>query len=526
MTYFILLCLLLLLADESTQAFVPPSKEGYNILDRRGISVLSQSTRSSTTSRITLFNTAEEKVVGTTKITSATTETTAAIDTNIDIDTATTLEELCTYLDATPRNLLTLGTSQNGEERGVYLNDSVSEDDIILKLPLSSCIRDDKPPIWYDTYKSLHRNHDFDEDNFHYNPSKWATRLAATLLDLQIRYDDEKENPPLLQETSQTSSTMIGLQKWLDMMPDEEYLRASLPIHWPQEIISKTKCTALELLVDASYFARAEAISDLVAASNVDDSDESIWGGIDLADYNIEEMASSIFDIVQTRSCRAERTDGGIQIRPSLRILAPIFDYINHGSCHHEGEGSANAYFGLEGDDEKDLSLVVRARRDIEAKEEVLIDYGDSARPPFRCLASYGFVPEFRKGDDTGDESIAEVYMDGIRYEVTSHTVPYEMVEAAAAASYIEDDDENENENETLLTPEIALRIAKRVSDAAFQLLIDTESTQKNKNEENEDAARMKIASKLASSLRWSQHQVLLACALGLRDYAESNSNE
>lgn len=380
--------------------------------------------------------------------------------------------------------------------------------------------------------------------------------MAATILDLQIRFEHNDEIEEKEEEQGKGHDMIIkGWKKWLAMMPKKDCLRASLPIHWAEDIISQSKCTALELNIDASYFARAEAISDLVSAIKVDESDGTCSIGIDITKYedNMEQIANDIFDIVQTRSCRAERIDGSMQIiRPSLRILAPIFDFINHGSCHHEGIGSANAYFGLEegnddggGEEEgADLFLVVRARRDIDTTtDEVLIDYGDSTRPAWRCLASYGFVPEYRKDEEEDNESVAEVYMDGVRYEVTSHTVPYEMVEAASAsylgeiqgpsALLLDDDNvENDYENETILTPELALRIAKRVSDAAFQLLIDPQKDEVRSSNDaggncGEDSeSSIDIAKKLASSLRLSQHQVLLACALGLRDYAGTEDLE
>ncbi len=455
-----------------------------------------------------------------------------------DLNDKTSLEELCKLLKATPHDLLCLKSDNDGE-RGVYINRPVDENDVLLQIPLASCIRDDKPPVWYGAYKSLHRN-DVDSTNFHYNPRKWATRLAASLLDLQIRSDSNIEkNIDSYAQSEQDGDIMSGLQKWLSMMPNEDFLRASLPIHWPEEIVPYAKCTALELSIDASYFARAEALSDLISAINIESEDIPSWQsmGVNLEAYDLER----IFDIVQTRSCRAERTDeDGIQLRPCLRILAPIFDFINHGSHRHNGEGCANAYFGLEGGDGNgdDLSLIVRALAKIEEGEEILIDYGDSARPAWRCLASYGFVPDYRltspndeleEGQE--DESVAEVFMDGGRYEVGSHTVPVEMVEAASAALLEEQQGvrafgndellENMNNGGAELTPEIALRIAKRVSDAAFQLLIEPSGNEDSKT--NDDEATV-IAKQLASSLRWSQHQCLLACAMGLRDYAGGQS--
>jgi hypothetical protein len=504
------------------------------------------------------------------------------------------LKELCTNLKVTPQDLLYLGSNigatndndndndktdnnnndddDNDGERGVYLNYAVDKNDILLKIPLSSCIRDDKPPLWYDTYKSIHKSDDIDMDidNFHYNPSKWATRLAASLLDLQLcadvdYYNDGGNRNNDSQSDNDKDSVKIGLYQWLSMMPDEDILRSSLPIHWSEDIVPHAKCTALELSIDASYFARAEALSDLISAIHVEESDSldeytnddnrtaesavtaTKWEklGIDLDEYDLDKMSSNIFDIVQTRSCRAERIDG-IQLRPSLRILAPIFDFINHGSHRHNGEGSANAFFGLEGGGEEmndngngdDLSLVVRASKAIEKNEEVLIDYGDSSRPAWRCLASYGFVPNYRitspddeLGEGEEDESVAEIFMDGARYEVGSHTVPFEMVEAASASlleeqqglrAFEEDVEESIDNGAAALTPEVALRIAKRVSDAAFQHLIEPSSGEEG-SESNQDEATQ-IAKQLAASLRWSQHQVLLACAVGLRDYAGRES--
>ena len=67
-----------------------------------------------------------------------------------DSSKSTSIEELCIYLGATPQSLLYLDSDNESDdsdgERGVFLNYSVEKDDILLKIPLSSCIRDDKPP--------------------------------------------------------------------------------------------------------------------------------------------------------------------------------------------------------------------------------------------------------------------------------------------------------------------------------------------------------------------------------------------
>ena len=36
-----------------------------------------------------------------------------------------------------------------------------------------------------------------------------------------------------------------------------------LPVHWGEEVLLTSKCTALEIVVDSAYFARAGAVMDL-----------------------------------------------------------------------------------------------------------------------------------------------------------------------------------------------------------------------------------------------------------------------
>ena len=424
------------------------------------------------------------------------------------------LKKLCTLLQVTPTDLLYLRIASEDGERGVYVNDDVAEGESILRIPLSSCIRDDSPPIWYQADDRDDEPIEISKDNpHHFNPSQWATRLAASLLNRQMKLLDNESSSPLIE----------GQRLWLSMMPDPNFLRASLPIHWPEKIVSSAKCTALELSIDSSYFTRAEAVADLVAALDNDIR----------STYTKEELdmkCQNAFDLVQTRSCRVEPLNGA-KLCPSLRVLAPIFDFINHGSARHDGIGSANAYFGLEGEENSDDGmLVVRAKRDISKNEEILIEYGDSTRPAWRCLASYGFVPEYRittpdeEWEGEEDESVAEVFMEGNRYEVGSHTVPFDMVETATLSlrnelSTKDCDRNDESEEVTYLSADVALRIAKRVSDAAFQLLVEP-----NNNELIENDPEAIISYRNAASLRWSQHKVLLACAVGLRDYA-TNAN-
>mmetsp|Transcript_5586 Transcript_5586/g.16205 ORF Transcript_5586/g.16205 Transcript_5586/m.16205 type:complete len:540 (-) Transcript_5586:278-1897(-) len=454
------------------------------------------------------------------------------------------LERLCELLGASPSDLLYLATAEDGE-RGVYVKQKAKKDDIILRIPISSCLRDDAPPHWFQPNED-----DFssNEDNFEgyanaYDPSEWATRLGATLLEVRLRDDD----------TGDLSKLHEGLSLWIAMLPDKDFLRASLPVHWDEETINAAKCTALELAVDTAYFTRAETVADISSRLR-ESAEEKVKD-----DDSLEEICHDVLDIVQTRTCRVEREDGGGQWGPPLRLLAPIFDFMNHGSsgCNHEG--CANAMFQLEGGgitDINDAYIVVKAIKDIDEDDEVLLDYGDSARPAWRCLASYGFVPDYRFldsneniSDEDGirDECVAELYLDGVRFEVGPSTIPFEMVEAAAAAQSAEESDGfvtrsnevvmeheddfpafgAEDQGSHLLTPTVALRIAKRVSDVAFLLLLEPELDIGNDEERNNlSTPEAVIAARLAASLRWSQHQVLLACAVGLRDFAAREQSD
>lgn len=222
----------------------------------------------------------------------------------------------------------------------------------------------------------------------------------------------------------------------------------------------------------------------------------------DCLDINLERTSNIKIDgQVQTRACRVERKcEDGINWGPPLRILAPIFDFINHassrtstrqsGNLSSNGDGDttavANAAFGIENEhmcDMHEAKLVVRALRDMAESEEVLIDYGDSARPAWRCLTSYGFVPEYdvdsSPGDDENEENIenvAELWMNGLRFEVDPHSVPFDLVEVAAAQALLDKTDEdNDLEEEDgdggvgggMLTPFVARAIAKRATEVS-----------------------------------------------------------
>jgi len=274
----------------------------------------------------------------------------------------------------------------------------------------------------------------------------------------------------------------------------------------------------LELAVDTAYFARAASVQDLLDGL---ENTETSW-----SPNERQLLCDNALDVVQTRSCRAVSATESflvdeVEWGPPLRLLAPVFDFINHGGSQ------ANSDFYLEGD-----SLVVRATKDLHTDTEVLIDYGSSARPTWKCLSSYGFVPAFcaEEHDENGEQHVAEVYIDGQRYEVGPTTIPEDMV--AAIVSQEEGFEEGDNAE---FTPEIAIRLGRRISDVAFNMLLDPWENSKISDggktlveEENDvddeewdtQTAEEILSSKLAAALRFDQHRILLACSMGLRDWA------
>jgi hypothetical protein len=149
---------------------------------------------------------------------------------------------------------------------------------------------------------------------------------------------------------------------------------------------------------------------------------------------------------------------------------------------------------------------------------------------------SYGFVPEYNEADK--EANMAEVYVQGKRYEVGPSSIPLELVETMEALHFSErgvlfDDTSDEKAAETMLIPEVALRLANRLSQVAFQLLLgpvnpDEELAtlyqdsidQDDKQEDFHQSPEEMISARLAASLRWAQHRTLLSCGKGLEDLA------
>ena len=462
------------------------------------------------------------------------------------------LSELFNLLHAEPQDLLRFETEDSSGVRGLYLNRSVKSGEIVLKIPLDSLLTDDESPSWLD-------------DGVKNDPRRWATRLAASWIELhlkdqQLDNDDDDDDDATTTnnnnnniDSSFQEGSYKGHRVWSALLPDPEYLRASLPVHWPETTVLNARSTALELAVDSAYFARAEAVNDLVHgmqgcshyldmfSSNNNNRDDDNEDDEVAVQKRMHQLAHHALDLVQTRSCRLEDEDGASDSR---RALAPIFDFINHGS---RNTASANAYFALEREQEQqqvppsDIKrefLVVRSMQDISQDEEVTMDYGASARPAWKCLLSYGFVPEYKRTTtdaESGGENLAEVYMKGVRYEVADDSVPIDMVADATPTPWVDEDDSDDPESNKniALTPDIALRIGERIADAAFYLLLEPEQILDEHDESEDDPENANpptpfevISKQLAASLRWSQHRILLTCAAGLTHFAKEHTTK
>jgi len=454
----------------------------------------------------------------------------ASINSNNNIDDPSKeygslcLQKMCKLFNITPNNNLYLSNNKSGE-RGVCITNSIKEGDAILSIPISSCFRDDEPPNWYNNNKC--ENEEVDTVGERYNPSAWSTRLAASVLDMELNQGRDSTTDKL----DANEELKLGREIWSSMLPQNDVLRASLPVHWDEDVLSTSKCTALELAVDSAYFARANSVMDLSEElkAALDVEGWSMMNNDDVKELlldmdALQRKCHDALDIVQTRACRVERKcDDGAMWGPPLRILAPIFDYINHGSF---SKGSGNAIYGIESAnfDLENAKLVVRATRDLTKGEEVLIDYGDSARPAWKALTSYGFVPEYDE-----NTCVAELFMHGQRFEVDTQSVPFDLVEVAAAQSLLDQSYEDgeieqvQSGDSDGLPPFVARAIVKRATEAAFNLVTEPDEEESNTEEDFEPGSL--LAMNLATNLRWSQHKVLMGFAENLKEFASSTTS-
>lgn len=221
------------------------------------------------------------------------------------------LEKMCTLFNIEPMNNLYLSTQVG--ERGVCLKNPVKQGDTILSIPISSCLRDDEPPTWYEQRAAeelmAESGEGIEDNNERYNPSAWATRLAASVLDMELH--NKKEDSSKGDDNPSNNDLKLGREIWQAMLPEKDILRASLPVHWSEDVLSTSKCTALELAVDSAYFSRANAVLDLSEEFKqaLDDPDGwSMMTDMDALDVvldmdTLQRKCHDALDIVSTVMC-------------------------------------------------------------------------------------------------------------------------------------------------------------------------------------------------------------------------------
>lgn len=270
-----------------------------------------------------------------------------------------------------------LGTV-NGS-RGVYSKRAVRAGEVLMRVPLSSCLLDDRPPTWFRTPEEEHAE-DRGGDRSYY----WTLSLAASMLDKVL--------------TGERNAS------WRDLLPSRESFRETLPHYWDEKLLDLLGSDRLQRRVDALFFTRAAIVDELM------DHIENLDLPRCLSRVDTKELCEYALDIVQTRTCRIIETE-----KRKTRILAPGFDFLNHDS-------NPSCRFWNDGD-----CLVVSSLHEFGKNDELTINYGESAGTAADCLSSYGFVPQF------SSSSTAEIYWHGKSFDISPTSISFQLVETIAA---------------------------------------------------------------------------------------------
>jgi len=397
-----------------------------------------------------------------------------------DSESTSSLANLFGLFGAEPCDLLSLKANEKGV-RGIYVNRDTPTDQVLLRMPLEACLRDDRPPQWLrletnntsidpptatgKTTTIQGSSNSNDETDLFVSVEPWVTVLTASLLDLRFF------NTPRSESTNQ----------WLDLLPTE--LREILPIYWKDDLLNDSGSRELKFAVDTAKLARSNLVDTLLEClPRSDDDNSSTSNHPSISRSDVEDA----LDLVQTRSCRADSQN--------MRLLVPIVDMINH-------DPEPNARFALQ-----DGGIVVRSTQDIASDNQVLIDYGASTRPAWRCLFSYGFVPT---GEDVYESDLAEVRLepgDGV-LEVGPTELPYELVYYEAAKLGKIGNNDEDFEFDASIGQSIVNRLVATTQALSAEITGEDETTT--------------AASRLIHDLKESNRRTLLASAGGLRDFLE-----
>lgn len=293
---------------------------------------------------------------------------------------------------STPSTPLTLGLNEVGV-RGVFVSGapgeektSVGEGEVLLSVPLSSCVVAD----WRDDGGAVVDGED-DAEAKELREADWPYRIGSSFL---------------------RASCAPHMDAWKELLPSPTDLTSCLPWYWPSDALDLAGSEALTLNAAARRDQAAERAARLARSLSGGD------GTTGSEETDVSEALHAIH-LAHTRTCEVKHgTRRGY-------AFAPVFDMINHAppagyddSVDAAGTGGdvpgCNAGYDLErivagnspvdaerriqggeadvDDDRAAYHLVVRSTAVIQPGEEILIDYGASAKG-WVCLLNYGFVP-------------------------------------------------------------------------------------------------------------------------------------
>jgi len=406
--------------------------------------------------------------------------------------------EVCGYHEQS--NIHLTSFDDHDGVRGVATNRPFRAGETIVRIPISSCVRANEPLS-------------------NREGSSLETGLLAASIIQQFRNADQQ------------FTQMLSIYKQL--LPAAEELKFFLPVRWsPQEIkqlLPLAGSRRLQFGLDTALNRREQHVKDVF----------KVLENQQAPSCTVEE-AHAALDLVQSRACRVTLPyrNGNEREQVSLPIMAPIFDFINHGD-----PDTVNAYYSIEyggnGGNERnansnargaggrnnnsgnlhntddpstlplqDYYLTIKAYRPLMAGEQILLDYGSSAHPSWQCLLSYGFVPNLYGPVDQNEK--VEINVDGEFFEVTANSIPYYLVAHLAQTRGGEDLDSWRPE----VTPDMAMDIIEILNKAAFDLGKDIVGPMRQRKTAS-------YAAQSISDLRHAQQRVLLTLKDAIERHAD-----
>jgi hypothetical protein len=361
--------------------------------------------------------------------------------------------------------------------RGIHIADNtvhggecVAPNDILLSVPLSSCLRSDRRIHWDDIDET--NNGSMDPDQQEHYDGDWPFRLSQAFLQHETSVAHVQQSPSYW-------------EAYLELLPDRNQLHKTLPVHWSEKALKATSLKSFKIRSEADWKYRSEIKSRLL----------QIYGADLCNKLSFSRTFDDLYDLITTRACQIE-LDG----RKGY-ILAPVFDMLNHAS-----HGWNNASYKLErtktfDDNGGGFSLVVRSKRELDPGEEILIDYGECTRD-LNCLHNYGFLPtrgnDLAAGAEVTDEE-GNIY---IFQRESEYGIGTELLGAASDAVRREKGLEPLPDDESLVLGEDEALWIIHLLDKQIRRTIEVGNNYSNNGEVKEAAAVRRATGRLLRTCR------------------------